>query len=421
MVGLKVPQYLIKQRRGWYATLEVPKALRAKLGKVRFKETLHTDSLKVAEVRKHTLIAQWKAEIEAARGNLDVLDKLYLAQQQREAAIKKKEPVKLTTAMVDYVMAVAGPASPLSENEKTELSEISSGKKFPLNRFLPDYETFLVHLEEKSKNLRISYIKRFVKKFKYAEDATNREVRDWIEQNLIAEEGLTPITCKKIISNIRQYWKYLVDRKDLTVPEPFKDVVPARAITIKKAVAQRRKHFEAEDYQNLLKAAQENKDSQLSNLIQLGAYTGCRIEELCSLKVDNVKNDRIEIEDAKTATGWRTIPIHESIIDLVATMKKESRDGYLISGLSYNKYKDRSNAIGKRFSKLKTKLGYNNQYVFHSFRKGVATQLEYLGISENVSANLLGHNIPTMTYGIYSGNRLAFTLLQETINKLKWD
>ena len=139
------------------------------------------------------------------------------------------------------------------------------------------------------------------------------------------------------------------------------------------------------------------------------------------MKLDSVKEDRILIDDAKTESGWRTIPLHDSILDLVATMKKESEDGYLITGLSFNKYGDRSNAIGKRFSKMKTKLGYGSQYVFHSFRKGFATQLEYLGVSENISANLLGHDIPTMTYGVYSGNRLAFEMLKDTINKLKWD
>ena len=45
----------------------------------------------------------------------------------------------------------------------------------------------------------------------------------------------------------------------------------------------------------------------------------------------------------------------------------------LFPELTLNKYGERSNAIGKRFGRLKTKLGYGEDYVFHSFRKGFAT------------------------------------------------
>ena len=112
----------------------------------------------------------------------------------------------------------------------------------------------------------------------------------------------------------------------------------------------------------------------------MAAHTGARIEELCSLKLEQVLADRFKIEDAKTEAGWRIIPIHDDIKQLVARLKDESTDGYLISGLTFNQYQDRSNAIGKRFGRLKTSLGYGNDYVFHSFRKGLARQLEAHGV-----------------------------------------
>ena len=53
-----------------------------------------------------------------------------------------------------------------------------------------------------------------------------------------------------------------------------------------------------------------------------------------------------------------------------------SQDGYLLSGLTFNKYGDRSNAIGKRFGRLKQSLGFSEKKVFHSIRKTVVTLLE---------------------------------------------
>lgn len=407
-----MPQYLQKRRRGWYAVVEVPRPLRQKVGKARFIESLQTDSLKVAEIRKHARIGVWKAKIEAARGSSSNLDRVVLVRQKMNAK-KKPDPVELAMILnpqTDEEMLDL-------ERNRHELSAVLHGRKFPLKQFVDDYEKTLTNIEPKSKDMRLSTVRRFLKKFKYAEDATNRELKNWIETDLIAEQGLSATTCRSIVSHLRQYWKYLVDRKDLNLAEPFKDVVPARTRTRKQEVAAKRTHFEPEDYQKLLKAC---KDSQVETLMQLGAFTGCRIEELCSLKVEGVKDDRILIQDAKTETGWRTIPLHTEILELVNHLRNSTEDGYLISGLSYNKYGDRSNALGKRFGRLKTSCGFGRNFVFHSFRKGVATQFEKLSIAENVSANILGHDIPSITYGLYSGNKLDFTLLKNTINKLTW-
>ena len=416
-----MPQYLQKRRQGWYAVLEVPRPLRVKMGKPRFIQSLQTDSLKVAEVRKHTLIAQWKADVEAARGSSTNLDRVVLFSRNAKPFGSSWQSLN-TQKTTGKAKSDTLESGMLLESTSDEGQSANfHNKKYSFRRHLEDYEKTLGNLELKSKDMRLSDIKRFLKHFKYAEDATSREIKAWVEQTLINENELSAATCRRIVSNLRQYWKYLVDRKDLCIAEPFKEVVPARTTTRKQEVATRRRHFEPQDYQKLIKAARESEDDQLCNLIQLGAYTGCRIEELCSLTTEAVKDDRLLIEDAKTETGCRIIPIHKEMAVLVATMKKMSADGYLFSGLTYNKYGDRSNAIGKRFGKLKLKLGYGSNYVYHSFRKGVATQWERLGIAENISANLLGHDIPTMTYGLYSGNKLDFHLLQETINKLKWD
>ena len=153
--------------------------------------------------------------------------------------------------------------------------------------------------------------------------------------------------------------------------------------------------------------------------MMLGAYTGCRLEELCGLKIDNVDTDRMEILDAKSEAGWRTIPIHQHITQLVAELVETSDDGFLLSGLTFNKYGDRSNAIGKRFGRLKTKLEYGEHHVFHSFRKSFATQLENAKIPLNVSARLMGHEISGETFGNYSDG-LVFEGLKEAISYIDW-
>jgi integrase len=82
---------------------------------------------------------------------------------------------------------------------------------------------------------------------------------------------------------------------------------------------------------------------------------------------------------------------------------KASAGGFVLSGLSLNKYDDRGNAIGKRFGHMKRSLGFGEDRVFHSIRKTVATLLEDAGVAENVAADILGHEKPRITYGLYSG------------------
>jgi integrase len=144
----------------------------------------------------------------------------------------------------------------------------------------------------------------------------------------------------------------------------------------------------------------------LSNLIMLAAYTGARIEELCQLKTSSVRVVEglqcLSIEDAKTEAGNRLVPVHPEIDPLIRQLTKDSSDGYLISGLTETKYGDRSNAIGKRFGRLKAELGHGSEKVFHSIRKTVTTTLENAGVPEGVAADIVGHEKATLTYGLYS-------------------
>ena len=169
----------------------------------------------------------------------------------------------------------------------------------------------------------------------------------------------------------------------------------------------------------LLEAAIEKGDDQLADLTRLGMYTGCRIEELCALKTKHVADDHFKIVDAKTEAGVRDVPTHRELAQTMARLVDQSREGYVLSRLTTNKYGDRSNAIGKKFGKLKTAQGFGPQYVFHSIRKTVVTMLENAGVPENVVADIVGHEKPTMTYGLYSGG-VSLERKAEALAKLRY-
>ena len=411
-----MPKYLQKRRRRWYAILEIPLSLRGYFGKPRFVQSLGTESQTVAEVRVHSVISEWKSWIDAARkGDKSFDADVVLWRKEREKLRKAGVPAKeAEEALFNIAVDSVDP------DRGVELLHTSSGKWIRLSAHIDEYIASLKGLNApKTIDMKRSDIKRFAKQFDYAHDVTKRGMIDWVENDLIAQQGLSAPTCNRIVSAIRGYWEHLERHKDLQIAGPFKGIVPNRKTAQRQSgkQIQKRSHFIPEDYRKLM--AECAGDPQLSDLIRLGAYTGCRIEELCSLTLEKVRDEKFVIEDAKTDAGWRTVPNHPHIAQTVARLRETSTDGYLLSGLSFNKYGDRSNAIGKRFGRLKSKCGYGSSLVFHSFRKGVATQLETAGVPENVTARLLGHEFHTMSYGLYSGG-VSLEVLRCAILKLDW-
>lgn len=407
-----MPAYLQKRRRRWYAVLEVPAALRPIIQKPRFVQSLETDSPALAQRRVGPIIAAWQSKIAEARQHPDG----YTMSAQEEAAYfrralrKAKTDTKREAILSQIDMTAWDIGATNVENIGDNPSGDPAARRFYATA-TGQLVNFTEHLEEwlatsrataKTQDMQRADVLRFAKKFLTVQDVTRPEVRRWIT-GLMNDDGLTPKTVQRILSALRGYWRYL---QSIGVAgeehEPFSklDVSRQNKRTDPRSV---RQPFAPADVVKLLNAAIADDDDTLADLIRMGMWTGCRIEELCALKIGQVKQDHFAVSDAKTAAGWRDVPIHRSLAKTMARLIKGSKDGFVLSGLTANKYGDRSNAIGKRFGRLKERLGFGGQFVFHSVRKTAVTILENAGVPENVVADIVGHEKPTMTYGLYSG------------------
>jgi integrase len=101
---------------------------------------------------------------------------------------------------------------------------------------------------------------------------------------------------------MRGYWRHLQSLHIVAQDnEPFaKLVLPKNG---KAERAEQRKAFTASEVVQLHAAALAGGDRQLADLIQLGMYTGARIEELCKVRTDKVMDGYIEIEETLAAHG----------------------------------------------------------------------------------------------------------------------
>lgn len=416
-----MPKFLEKRRRRWYAVLDVPMDVREAIGKRRLVQSLGTDSLSEAQIKVLGVVQSWKKQFELCRktGSADQsIDPDAWRAEMRRLRGKGVEDWAIDEALSDLAEDLSQEAG----NDDDYISyAVAAGKSVLLFEHLEDYLNDTVP-DPKSRDMKTRHLSLFFKAFPLAEDVTQEAVTEWLERVLLGEQGISHKTAKTYLSTYRTFWKYL-GRKKL-VPRSiaaFTDVLEP-PLKPQNGKRQGRGYFTSDDYRRLLEAVPE-QDEALTNLVRLAAHTGCRIDELCSLRLTDVKlQDDVPyflIEDAKTDAGNRKVPIHSGIKQLVAQLQDSSTDGYLLSGLTFNKYGDRSNAIGKRFGRLKSSIGYGHDLVFHSFRRGVATQFENKEVPEVIAARILGHEFPTMSFGTYSGGASLDTLRQ-AVEVLKW-
>ena len=74
-----------------------------------------------------------------------------------------------------------------------------------------------------------------------------------------------------------------------------------------------------------------------------------------------------------------------------------------------------------KFKKLKESLDFHGRVKsFHSIRKTFTTKMENLGITENVTADIVGHQKKSITYGLYSGGN-TIDVMKKAINKLQYN
>lgn len=60
------------------------------------------------------------------------------------------------------------------------------------------------------------------------------------------------------------------------------------------------------------------------------------------------------------------MPIHPALVGVVKRLTEKAQGGFLLEGSDEGAFGKRSDALGKRFGKLKTALGFGPQHVFHS-------------------------------------------------------
>jgi integrase len=149
-------------------------------------------------------------------------------------------------------------------------------------------------------------------------------------------------------------------------------------------------------------------------MMRLAALTGMRLTEIGGLRVKGIAQGLFHVEESKTRSGVRVVPVHPDLSALVERRTKGKSDtDFLIEELSSPPSHGglRGKKVGEAFTAYRRTLRLDQRQTgrkqsdvdFHSFRRWFVTKAEQAGYTEVQVARVVGHKPPGFTFSTYSG------------------
>ena len=240
----------------------------------------------------------------------------------------------------------------------------------------------------------------------------DRRMAGQFVSEVLLKSSASQRTVNRKIASLSSMWQWLIKR-GFVVENPWRG---QGSFAYGRNLSQAKRAYTADELDMLLTADSvklmgKRYGTVISDLMRVGLLTGCRISELCEMRLNDVlvEQQAVRIVVGKTENARRIIPVHKLIWPIVQQRYRTSDDGWLFSGLTPSgPDRKRSWIVVKRYSPFRQKvLGPSKQIDFHSFRRCFATYLERASthttsVNSSVIAELMGHTKPTLALSVYS-------------------
>jgi integrase len=377
--------YLKRKYNVWIAHHTIPPSLRPFFfNRPRFKKSTGEEDKSRATAKAAEFAAHWFAQLAAARDALRRGDSPISFQIDRSG---KKLP---------NIATILG----LEPEESLEIAPIGVekvGRPHGLSAHVDDWISTLIGDQPKTKHMKKADAELFAERFVTAESVSKKAVQTWVNGEIAA--GAAVATVRRKLSNLRGFWGYL---QSLEIVDEDTRPLDRLVLPAAKATATDVKPFTTAEVVDLAARARTRKDQELADAIAIASYTGARIEEISTLEIRHVLKADIVLPGTKSDAAPRRLPIHRDLLPVLRRLVGRRKTGYLFPDLSPNKFGDRSNALGKRFGRLKSGAGFGRDRVFHSIRKTFANQLWSAGVHPELISQLQGHSTGSLTLDVYA-------------------
>jgi integrase len=419
-------RWLQQRGRTWYAVMEVPRPLRAKLGKRRLIKSLGTRDRHVALARRHAALAEFQRIFNGARAvaGSDALTEAALTWRDTLERLRRgdtstfsvsgegaPEPRDAANWVVDgeaediaaehgpdvartFLGIARGTATPLLLQVDAWLRE--GGLKGPLApRTAAQYRADLNGLAEWANGIGITTV----------EAVTDAVAGRYVTEQFVGR-GVHWATANRKITAASAYWRWLRKRAGVkTNPWAGQSLSKAGSTNTEK----NKRPFTDAEVGELMAG---DADPELADAMRMAALSGMRIEEIYQLTVADCDGRWFRIRQAKTRAGLRSVPIHSALVAIVARRcKGKAKADFLFHEPGPTPGRERSMALSKRFGRYRQALGVHDRLEharhsrvdFHSWRRWFVTTARNAGVDRATVAAVVGHATGTLTDDVYSG------------------
>ncbi|MER9231426.1 tyrosine-type recombinase/integrase [Mesorhizobium sp. M0622] len=422
-------RHLELKRRIWWFKIGVPVAVRRHFdGKTHHRENLQTSDMRVAMERRDQVERDTRSLFrDIAAGK--VISPATMSARER-GTVWRETLVDLKAAddhgQLDFAMGLAEDESErLRGSERKEFEDAFTGK-VPVDEHLEPYLK-AIGLADKTTSERRGLVRRFArwcdKEALKLPDINRRAVGRYVTAII---EPMDRRTAKKHMTALRGYWDYLTLRGHVegkvmggkavdspwlgqTLPDNKRRVERGDRNSGERAFAD--EELPALLYGDYPEEVGAEFRQQIEDALRMSCLSGMRLAEVVTLWVEEVHDDVFDIQQGKTRSAARKVPMHPDLKKIVERRTKDKKPKeWLFHELAGER--DPGDTFGKRFNRYRKALkvddvrdGKRRSAVnFHSARRWFITQARHAGHAKETIKDIVGH-VPgekDITFGTYT-------------------
>lgn len=413
-------QYLQKIGNTYYARVKVPRTLQATVKQTHLRRSLKTGSRIEANLRKHTVVSEIKAELAALRRAPPTGDTPYTFAEAR--AIRNHLEQLRTAGDDDQVealeMAISDHAERIERLHGVERASRWFRTATATGDNLRELQDRWLSASDYKESTKAGHRKALqdVLTFMRSEDAQPRDVSLQVAiayiDNDLTQRNLAHATIRDRLVSLGGFWTWMGTRG--AVPRGMNPWANHR-ISKKQNVGTRppKRGYTDDEVVRLLEGNAAVRKwptyTYLPDLVVLGLFTGARIDELCSLTATHIEGNHsgyvLHIADAKTKAGIRYVAVLHNAALAVLKRRTKGLSGSmpLFPELSPGGLDEKmSSSAVKAYGRYRRSCGVPDGTDFHSFRRTVITTLERAKVDQVSIARFVGHKVGTLAADIYS-------------------
>lgn len=416
------PPNLFRRHQTWWARKAVPTNLQKDLGKALLRQSLKTQSLTEAKKRLPAVLAQWETMFAAMRSDdplrreAAVWRQTLQEYQESDRRLLEDDRDAVTQKELAADHAQENLAKRYGPEKAREWFSMVTGQTVELETVAEEWLAQSSYASQ-SVTMHRQAIRLLVEQHKTAESVTRRRAAQFLREILLP--GRSPTTVTRMKSTYGQLWKWMRRTGVYEGDDPWRDQ-DLNGGGRKQAEAKTpREGFTEDEGAAMLTTidAHGHKHPADPVIARLAAVTGCRIGELCGLKVGDLEpldpkhggGVWLRIRSGKTNAARRRVPVlDQEAVSAVRQWAKalpdpKDTEAPLWPTLKADKHGSLSRAMSKRWGRwmreaLKPREGL---VAAHAWRHRARPLMERAKVRAAAQDAFLGHKGPGVGWGTY--------------------